>query len=243
MKLVLFLMFILTGIAAAQAPIPKISIGVEEASSVDDITVTLEIVALMTILTLVPSILIMMTSFTRIVVVLNFLKQAMGTQNAPPHQVVMGMSMFLTFFIMAPVFNEMNEKALQPYLAEEIKWDEALEQAKKPIRDFMLRQTKEEELALFLRIGKDQNPKSVDDLSMLTIIPAFMLSELKTAFMIGFLLYIPFLVIDMTVASVLMAMGMMMLPPAMISMPFKLILFVIVDGWSMVVQQVVLSFK
>ena len=243
MKLFLLLIFAFAGIASAQSPIPKISIGVEESSSVDDITVTLEIVALMTILTLVPSILIMMTSFTRIVVVLNFLKQAMGTQNAPPQQVVMGMSMFLTFFIMAPVFNEMNANALQPYLAEEIKWDEALEKAKKPIRDFMLRQTKEEELALFLRIGKDENPESVDDLSMLTIIPAFMLSELKTAFMIGFLLYIPFLVIDMTVASVLMAMGMMMLPPAMISMPFKLILFVIVDGWSMVVQQVVLSFR
>jgi len=222
--------------------LPKVTLGFEEATSVDDVAVTLEIVALMTVLTLAPSIIIMLTSFTRIVIVLNFLKQALGTMNAPPNQVIMGLTLFLTFFIMTPTFNAVNDNALQPYLAKEINHEVAITEALKPIRDFMLRQTSESELALFLRVSKTKNPDNIDDLSLSVIIPAFILSEIKTAFIIGFLLYIPFLVIDMTVASVLMSMGMMMLPPVMISMPFKLILFVLVDGWHLVVQQVVLSF-
>ncbi|MGL1935119.1 MAG: flagellar type III secretion system pore protein FliP [Fibrobacterales bacterium] len=221
---------------------PKVTLGFEESESVDDVAVTLEIVALMTVLTLAPSIIIMLTSFTRIVIVLNFLKQALGTMNAPPNQVVMGLTLFLTFFIMTPTFNAINDNALQPYLAKEINHEVAIEEALTPIREFMLRQTSESELALFLRVSKTENPKNIDELSLTVIIPAFILSEIKTAFIIGFLLYIPFLVIDMTVASVLMSMGMMMLPPVMISMPFKLILFVLVDGWHLVVQQVVLSF-
>jgi flagellar biosynthetic protein FliP len=226
----------------AQA-IPSIQIGIDKAKSVDDVAVTLEIVAMLTILTLAPSILVMVTSFTRIVVVLNFLKQALGTQNAPPNQVVMGLSLFLTFFVMSPYFNEINDKALQPYLAKEIKVDELWDKGIKPLRQFMLRQTGESELALFVRVAKVDNPRTPDDLSLSVLIPAFILSELKTAFIIGFLLYVPFVVIDMVVASVLMSMGMMMLPPVMISMPFKLILFVLVDGWQLVVQQLILSFK
>lgn len=229
--------------AQAIPAIPKFTIGVDQAESVEDVAVTLEIVALLTVLSLAPSIIIMLTSFTRIVIVLNFLKQAMGTQNAPPNQVVMGLSLFLTFFIMSPVIEDINENALQPYLNKEIDYKVAIDKTIDPLKTFMLRQTSEKELALFLRISKTENPSTIDDLSMGVMIPAFILSELKTAFIIGFLLYIPFLVIDMVVASVLMSMGMMMLPPVMVSMPFKLILFVLVDGWHIVVKQVVLSFK
>jgi flagellar biosynthetic protein FliP len=235
-----FLMFSVHS-AVAQV-IPKISVGVEKAENPDDVVVTLQIVALMTILSLAPSIIIMMTSFTRIVVVLNFLKQALGTQNAPPNQVVMGLSLFLTFFVMAPTWEKINTNALQPYLAKSISYETAMDNALAPMRDFMLRQTGEKELALMVRMSKSENPRTPADLKMTTIIPAFILSELKTAFIIGFLIYIPFLVIDMVVASVLMAMGMMMLPPPMISLPMKLILFVLVDGWTLVVQQLVLSF-
>jgi flagellar biosynthesis protein FliP len=235
-----FLFFIQT--LSAQV-IPKLTVGVEKAENVNDVAVTLQIVALMTILTLAPSIIMMLTSFTRTVIVLNFLKQALGTQNAPPNQVVMGLSLFLTFFVMAPTWTKINDQALQPYLIQEIGFETAVEEAKGPIKEFMLRQTGEKEIALMIRISKKPNPKNIDELTMITLIPAFMLSELKIAFIIGFLIYIPFLVIDMVVASVLMSMGMMMLPPAMISMPFKLILFVLVDGWSVVVQQLILSFK
>lgn len=223
--------------------LPKITVGVDKAETVDDVSVTLQIVALMTILTISPSLIMMLTAFTRIVIVLNFLKQALGTQNAPPNSVVMGLSLFLTFFVMSPTMTRVNDNALQPYLSKEIGWEKALEETKIPVKEFMLRQTGEKEIALMVRISKDPNPQTVDDLGMGILIPAFILSELKTAFIIGFLLYVPFLVIDMVVASVLMSMGMMMLPPVMISLPFKLILFVLVDGWALVVQQVVLSFK
>jgi flagellar biosynthetic protein FliP len=237
-----FLFLILTSPLYAQV-IPKISVGVDKAENVDDVAVTLQIVALMTILSLAPSIIVLLTSFTRIVIVLNFLKQALGTQNAPPNQVVMGLSLFLTFFVMSPTLDRINDNGLQPYLQKEISFETALEQTKIPIREFMLRQTGENEIALMIRISKQPNPKNIDDLSMATLIPAFILSELKIAFIIGFLIYIPFLVIDMVVASVLMSMGMMMLPPVMISLPFKLILFVMVDGWTLVIQQLILSFK
>jgi len=184
----------------------------------------------------------MMTAFTRIVVVLNFVKKALGTPEAPPNQMVMGLSLFLTFFVMAPTFNRINDEAIQPYMKKEIDYKVGMDRAIKPLREFMLRQTGEKELALFIRATKQSNPRTVEDLSMTVVIPAFILSELKTAFIIGFLIYIPFLVIDMAVSSILMSMGMMMLPPVMISMPFKLILFVMVDGWNLIVQQVLLSF-
>ncbi len=233
---------VLAQTAAPEIPLPRVTFGVDRAQSVEDVSVTLELVALLTILSLAPSIIIMMTSFTRIVIVLNFVKQALGTQNSPPNQMVMGLSLFLTFFVMAPTFNRVNEEAIQPYLAHEIDYREGIDKAIRPIREFMLRQTSEHDLALFIRASRQPNPGTVEDLGMWTIIPAFIISELKTAFIIGFLIYIPFLVIDMAVASILMSMGMMMLPPMMVSMPFKLILFVMVDGWNLIVQQLLLSF-
>jgi flagellar biosynthetic protein FliP len=224
------------------APLPKFTLGLEKAESVDDIAVTLEIVALMTILTLAPSIVIMMTSFTRIIIILNIVKRALGLTNAPPNQMINGLAIFLTFFIMAPTFTAINDNALQPYLEKKIDYQEGLDKAIAPLRSFMLRQTGESELALFVRASQEPNPKSPEDLSMVVLIPAFVISELKTAFIIGFLIYIPFLVIDMVIASVLMSMGMMMLPPMMVSMPVKLILFVLVDGWQMIIQQTIISF-
>lgn len=239
------LLLFFVGSALAQTPnipLPKVTFGVEKAQSVEDVSVTLELVALLTILSLAPSIIIMMTAFTRIVIVLNFVKKALGTTDAPPNQMVMGLSLFLTFFVMAPTFNRVNDEAIQPYLAKEIDYQAGIDRAVKPVREFMLRQTSEQDLALFVRASRQANPKTIDDLSLSIIIPAFIISELKTAFIIGFLIYVPFLVIDMAVASILMSMGMMMLPPVMVSMPFKLILFVMVDGWSLIVQQLLLSF-
>lgn len=247
MRFALLMLFLFVAPALAQTttpdiPLPRVVFGVDKAQSVEDVSVTLELVALLTILSLAPSIIIMMTSFTRIIIVLNFVKQALGTQNSPPNQMVMGLGLFLTFFVMAPTFNRVNEEAIQPYLAHEIDYKVGLDNAIKPIREFMLRQTSEHDLALFIRASRQPNPSTIDDLTMWTIIPAFIISELKTAFIIGFLIYIPFLVIDMAVASILMSMGMMMLPPMMVSMPFKLILFVMVDGWNLIVQQLLLSF-
>jgi flagellar biosynthetic protein FliP len=228
--------------AAAQV-LPKLSVGFDKASGPKDVAVTLELVAMLTVLSLAPSILIMMTCFTRVVVVLTFLKQALGTQNAPPNQMLMGLSLFLTFFIMGPTFNRVNDEALQPYLAEKIDYKVAIEKGMAPMREFMLKQVSEKDLALMVRISRSPTPKNVGELSNVTLIPAFCISELRSSFIIGFLIYIPFLVIDMVVSSVLMSMGMMMLPPVMISTPFKLILFVLVDGWNLVIQQLVLSFR
>ncbi|MEW6042256.1 MAG: flagellar type III secretion system pore protein FliP, partial [Elusimicrobiota bacterium] len=194
-------------------------------------------------LALSPSILILMTSFTRIVVVLSFVRRAIGTQTLPSNQLIIGLSLFLTLFTMMPVFKKINDTALQPYLAEEKDHKAALKDAMEPLRHFMLKQTHEKDLALFVRMSKSPLPRTVEDLSNTVIIPAFVISELKTAFIIGFIIYIPFLVIDMVVATILMSMGMMMLPPIMISLPFKLILFVLVDGWHLVVEQLVASFR
>jgi flagellar biosynthesis protein FliP len=222
--------------------VPKMTFGFDKAQKPEDVAVTLELVFMMTILALAPSILIMMTSFTRIVVVFSFLRRALGTQTLPPNQLIIGLSLFLTLFVMMPTFKKINEEALQPYLAEELDHKSALTKAMHPIRTFMLKQVNEKDIALFVRMSKMENPQTVEDLPNEVIIPAFIVSELKTSFIIGFILYIPFLVIDMVVASVLMSMGMMMLPPGMISLPFKLVLFVLVDGWNLIVQQVVLSF-
>jgi flagellar biosynthetic protein FliP len=222
--------------------LPKLSVGFDKTDSVEDVAVTLELIALITVLSLAPSFIIMMTCFTRIVVVLSFLRRALGTQQTPPNQMLMGFSLLLTFFVMQPTFNSINQEALQPYLSEEINHKVALERAEAPIREFMFRQVNEKTLALLVKITRSPIPEKPEDIKTFTLIPAFVLSELKTAFIIGFLIYVPFLVIDMVVASVLMSMGMMMLPPIMISLPFKLILFVMVDGWNLVVQQLVMSF-
>lgn len=207
-----------------------------------DMSVSMQIMLVLTILSLAPSILIMMTSFTRTVIVISFVKNALGTQNAPPTQVVVGLSLFITFFVMSPVIEDIKVNAYEPYVAEQITQQEAIENAKVPIRDFMLRQTYTKDLNLFLEMGNREQPEKIEDISFDVIIPAFIISELKRAFQIGFFIYIPFVVIDMVVSSTLMAMGMMMLPPSMISLPFKLMLFVLVDGWDLVVQTIVTSF-
>jgi flagellar biosynthesis protein FliP len=223
--------------------LPKLTLSVADANKPGDVTTTLQILFLITILALAPSILIMMTSFVRIIIVLSFLRRAIGTQTMPPDQIMVGLSLFLTMFIMMPVFTEMNEKAIQPYINQQIQFKEAIKLAGNPVRNFMLRQVNEKDVALFVRISKMPPPRNVDDLPFEVIIPAFITGELKTGFIIGFILYIPFLVIDMIVASTLLSMGMMMLPPVMISMPFKIILFVLVDGWHLIVRQLVTSFN
>jgi flagellar biosynthesis protein FliP len=227
---------------AASPPTPFFSIDMDKAQSPEGVSVVLQIFLLMTILSLAPSILIMLTSFTRIVMVLSLLRQAMGTQSMPPGQVVTGLALFLTFFIMSPVLNSINENALQPFLGKTITQEQALENATQPIRDFMLRQTKEKDLALFVNIAKIKRPKNSDEIPTSIIIPAFIISEVKTAFQIGLMLYVPFLVVDMVVASVLLSMGMMMLPPIMVSLPFKLMLFILADGWYLLVGSLVKSF-
>jgi flagellar biosynthetic protein FliP len=233
---------ILLSIPAFSAPLPTISIGIEDAADPASVATGLKILAILTILSLAPALMIMMTSFARIVIVLSFLRQAMGTQQMPPNQLLIGLSLFLTFFIMAPVLKQVNSEALQPYLNSELGQQEALDMGVKPIRKFMLAQTREKDLALFVGLSQDKKPGSIDDVGTHVIIPAFIISELKTAFQIGFLIYVPFLVLDMVIASVLMSMGMLMLPPIMISLPFKLMLFVLVDGWYLIVGSVVRSF-
>jgi flagellar biosynthesis protein FliP len=202
----------------------------------------LSILALFTLITLGPSLLIMMTGFTRILIVLGFLRNALGTPSIPPNQVLVGFSLFLTIFVMGPTFSQMNTQALQPYLDGKMDAKTAIQTAQEPIRDFMLKQTGRSELAMFVKLSRQPPPKTKDDLPLTTLVPAFMISEVKTAFQIGFLIYIPFLIIDLVVASTLMSMGMMMLPPAMISLPFKLLLFVLVDGWSLLAENLVAGF-
>ncbi|QSX07187.1 flagellar type III secretion system pore protein FliP [Sedimentibacter sp. zth1] len=207
---------------------------------------TLEIIILMTVLALLPSIIIMMTSFTRIIIVMSFLRNALGIQQTPPNQVLVGIALFLTLFIMMPVIKEINTTAYEPYKSEEISQEEFYEKAAKPIKEFMLKQTGKKELDMFITLSKDENFVNDGDfasLPMTVVIPAFMTSELRRAFIIGFLLFIPFLIIDIIVSTVLMSMGMMMLPPIMISLPFKILLFVLVDGWSLLFKTLVMSFN
>ena len=228
---------------AAPVPSPSfINIGLDKTGEPGEVAVVLQIFLLLTVLSLAPALLILLTSFTRIVIVLSLLRKAMGTMQSPPNQVIVGLSLFLTIFIMTPVWQDVNQNAIQPFLEKKITQDQALEVASKPIRAFMIKQTREKDLALFVDIGKIDRPKSIDDVPTTVLIPAFVISELKTAFQIGMLLYVPFLVIDMVVASVLLSMGMMMLPPIMVSLPFKLMLFVLADGWYLIVGSIVKSF-
>ena len=219
-----------------------LNIKVENKLNPERVSVVLEIFAILTILSLAPAILIMLTSFTRIVIVLAILKQAMGTHGVPPNQIIVGIALFLTFFIMSPVYENINENAIKPYLNEEISQKEALDNAIKPIRAFMLKQTRKDDIGLLISISKIEKPVNADAIPTSVLIPSFVISELKTAFQIGFVLFIPFLIIDMVVSSVLLSMGMMMLPPIMISLPFKLILFVLVDGWNLIIGSIVKSF-
>jgi len=229
--------------AQIQPIIPRVTIGVERADEPQELAVTIQILVFLTVLTLAPSILIMVTSFTRLIIVFHFLKQAMGTMQVPPTQVLVGLSLFLTFFIMSPVFKEIDSNALQPYYQKTITQREALDRAQVPLKAFMLRQTREKDLALFISLSKIERPQRPQDIPIHVLVPAFVVNELRVAFQIGFILYLPFLIIDMVVASVLLAMGMMMLPPVMISLPFKIILFVLADGWNLIVGSLVASFR
>lgn len=236
----------LLGLAApakAQVKLPTVSIDLKETDQPDDLVPALKIVGVLTILSIAPAILLMMTSFTRILVVLSFVRQALGTATMPPNQVIVGLSLFLTAFTMAPVWDTVRDKAFNPYVEKTISQDQAIDELMKPMRRFMLAQTRETDLEIFFNITKQAKPRTAADVPMTILMPAFMVSELKTAFQIGFLIYIPFLIIDMVVSSVLMAMGMMMLPPTVVSLPFKLVLFVLVDGWALIVENIVKSFN
>jgi len=228
-------------IPAEAIPLPTFQLGMEDVDEPGKVSSALQILFLLTILTLAPSILIMTTSFARIIIVLSFLRQAMGTQQTPPTQVLIGLGLFLTLFVMGPTWSEINENALQPYLNEEISQMDALKLAEAPLKSFMLAQTREKDLSLFVNLG-DGERGSDSEVEIQSLIPAFIISELKTAFQIGFLIYIPFLILDMVVASILLSMGMMMLPPVLISLPFKLMLFVMVDGWYLIVGSLIRSF-
>ena len=222
--------------------LPGFRIDLDDPGMVGRMSSVLEIVFLFTVLSMAPAILILTTSFTRLAIVLAFLRQAVGTQQSPPNQVIVGLALFLTFFIMQPVWKQIREQALEPYQEEKISGEEFVERAVKPVREFMMKQTRKEDLKLFLSLSREDKPRNADEVPLSTVVPAFVISELKTAFQIGFLLYIPFIILDMVVASVLLSMGMMMLPPVMISLPFKLMLFVLVDGWNLVIGSLVKSF-
>ena len=243
--LILFTLIFTTRISYAE---PQLSlfgkdVMLENSKDPQNYVFSLQILFILTVLTLAPSILIMMSSFTRIIIVLSFIRNALGLQQTPPTQVIIGLALFLTFFIMAPIASEINNEAIQPFLREEINQEIALERSMKPIREFMFRQTRDKDLSLFLNMKKLAEVKNLDEIPSHVLIPAFIISELKTAFQIGFVIYIPFLVIDMAVASTLMSMGMMMLPPVIISLPFKILLFVLVDGWNLIIKSLLLGFK
>ncbi|MBF7081952.1 flagellar type III secretion system pore protein FliP [Desulfallas sp. Bu1-1] len=236
-----FILLYHTGQAYAQ-PLPGIDLNIQPTDEPEQVVNSVKILVMLTLLSLVPAFILMMTSFTRIVVVLSLLRSALGTQQTPPNQVIIGLALFLTVFIMAPVFQQVNEQAIRPYLDNQISQQQAWEKAYAPLRSFMLKQTREKDLALFVKLSGMDRPDNERDLPATVLMPAFVISELKTAFQIGFMIYVPFLVIDMVVASTLMSMGMFMLPPVMISLPFKILLFVMVDGWYLVVKTLVESF-
>lgn len=227
----------------AKLPIPNINISVDgKEAKAQDYVSNIKLLIILSVLTLLPSIIIMMTSFVRIIVVLGFTRSALGSQQAPPNQVLIALAIFLTIFIMAPVYGKVNDTAIKPYLNNEINQSQAIEAGSKPIREFMLKQTRQKDLKLFLEAA-NINDVDKDTVPLYIVIPSFLISELKTAFIMGFLIYIPFLIIDLVVSSVLMSMGMFMLPPVMISLPFKLLLFVMVDGWNLLVKSLIMGFK
>lgn len=234
-----------SGVASAEDPLslPRLSLTLGSGEGRQGVATAVQIVLLLTVLTLAPAILLLMTSFTRLVIVFSILRQALGVSQSPPNQVIIGLALFLTLFIMSPAFNKINEAALKPYMQGSITQESALNNALSPLREFMLKNTREKDMELFIKLSKSDAPRTKEDIPTLALIPAFVTSELKTAFQIGFLIYMPFLVIDTVVASVLMSMGMMMLPPVMISLPFKLLLFVLVDGWYLLVGSLVQSFN
>jgi len=222
-------------------PLPNIGINIGNSNNPDDLSTTLQLLLLLTVLSLAPSILIMTTSYLRIIIVFHFLKTALGTMQMPPNQLLAGVALFVTFFVMAPTWNQFNKEALKPYMEKKINADEFYEKGVEPLRKFMLKNTRDEELRFFLELAEIDQPETQKDLPIHVLIPSFVLSELRAGFIIGFFLFIPFVMVDMIVASILMSMGMMMLPPMMISMPFKILLFVLVDGWTLIIGSVVRS--
>lgn len=239
-----FVVLILAGLASdinAQA-VPKISVELGEASEPGELSAVLQIILLLTILTLAPSIILMITSFIRLAIVLGFLRQAMGTQQLPPNQLLISLALILTFFIISPAVNKAYQNGLKPYLNDEITKEEAFDKGMAPFREFMLAQTREKDLALFVNLADLEQPETPDDIPLHILIPGFVISELRIGFQIAFLIFVPFLIIDMIVASVLMSMGMMMLPPIIVSLPFKILLFVLVDGWYLLIKSLVGSF-
>ncbi len=244
--LIFFVAFLSADLTSAQSntiPLPKIGIDIGASDNPQDVSVTLQILLLMTILSLAPSIMIMTTAYLRIIIVFHFLKSALGTQTMPPSQLLAGVALFITFFIMAPTWSKVNDNALKPLMDGKIKLDVAYEKGVEPIREFMFRNVRDEDLALFIDLANFNRPQSRNELPTYIVVPAFVLSELRAGFIIGFFLFIPFLMIDMIVASILMSMGMMMLPPMLISLPFKILLFVLIDGWNLIVGSLVRSFN
>lgn len=241
----LLLIVVSQGVAYAETDLSLFGkdISITDSTNPEGYVSSIQLLVVFTVLTLAPSILMMMTSFTRILVVLSFVRNALGTQQIPQNQILIGLALFLTFFIMSPVVAEINDDALQPYIKEEISQQQMTENVMKPIREFMFKQTKEKDIGLFLKISEIEEVETIDDIPTKILIPSFIISEIKAAFQIGFIIFVPFLVIDMVVASTLMAMGMMMLPPAMIALPFKLLLFIMVDGWNLIIGQLVSSFN
>ncbi|MEB3206289.1 MAG: flagellar type III secretion system pore protein FliP [Vampirovibrionales bacterium] len=229
--------------APSFAGLPTIQLGVSSANSPQEVSQGLQILILLTILTLAPAMLILTTAFTRIVIVMSLVRQAIGIPNLPPNQVILGLSLILTFFVMAPTFNTINEKALQPYIQGNMAQQTALNNAIEPLRLFMFKQTHEKDIALFTKLAKLPKPKTTKDVPTYVLLPSFIISELKTAFQLGFMIFLPFLVIDLVISSVLVSMGMMFLPPASIALPFKIILFVLADGWQLISQALVLGFN
>lgn len=246
----IFSLWIVPAIASAATaptsptvPLPQISLGVGQAKNPAQVASALQILLLLTVLSLAPTLLVLVTSFTRVIVVLSFVRTALGTQQVPPNQVLVGLALFLTFFIMAPVIKDVNQNALQPYLKNQISQMVALDRAAQPLRKFMFKQTREKDIQLFYSLSNQPRPAAQKDVPMYILIPAFVISELKTAFEIGFAIYVPFIVIDMVVASILLSMGMMMIPPIIISLPFKILVFLLVDGWNLTVSAIFQSYK
>ncbi len=223
--------------------IPKINLSITPPNGKSDYSTAIQILILLTVLSFGPAFITLMTSFTRIVVVFFFMRNAMGTQQAPPNQVLIGLALFLTIFIMAPVFNQINQNAIQPYMKDKITQQEALDQASVPLKKFMIKQTREKDLLMFMDLAKMKTVKDINALPLYVIVPSFVISELRIAFEIGFLIYLPFLVIDLVVSSVLLSMGIMFLPPVMVSMPFKILIFVLTDGWYLIVESLIKSYK
>lgn len=241
------LLIVETNLFAQQAtntvPFPKINLDVGTAQNGSDVSVTLQILLMMTVLSLAPSIVIMTTSYLRIIIVFHFLKSALGTQQMPPSQLLAGVALFITFFIMAPTWNKVNDEALKPLMDNKLTMQQAYDKGIEPIRQFMFKNVREEDLELFISLSNQERPKNRNDVSTYILIPAFVLSEMRAGFIMGFFLFIPFIMVDMIISSILMSMGMMMMPPMMISLPFKILLFILVDGWNLIVSSLIRSFN